>query len=292
MRILSALRLTAVFLCVLPLSGAFAEPMGSGTIQERLDHVERVIGNRALMDLLERIDNLQREIRELRGQIEVQGHALSRMKRSQRNYYLDLDKRLQQLEGGKAGSRTVVPRTSSPSGTETPLATGSDATGMREALLQPANPASHRTAGYGSTDFQPGTPDAGPGRGEDGDYQAAFDLLRKKAYAQAIASLKRFLEQYPHSRYVEDAQYWLGEAYYITRQFEPALDIFRKLPREYPNSPKISDALLKIGYVQDELNQKAEAEQTLTNLIEQYPTSTQAHLAQKRLQKIRGKKAP
>nr|VFJ62237.1 MAG: tol-pal system protein YbgF [Candidatus Kentron sp. FW]VFJ67269.1 MAG: tol-pal system protein YbgF [Candidatus Kentron sp. FW] len=286
MRTLSTLRLTAVFLCVLPLSGVSAGQIGSGTIQERLDHVERVIGNRALMDLLDRIDNLQQEVRELRGQIEVQGHALSRVKQSQRNYYLDLDKRLQQLEGGKAGSKTVVPRTFSPYGTETPLTPGSDATGMREALRQPA---SRQTAGYEPTDFQPEVADAGPGQGEDGDYQAAFDLLRKKAYARAIASLKRFLEQYPHSRYVEDAQYWLGEAYYITRQFEPALDTFRKLPREYPNSPKISDALLKIGYVQDELNQKAEAEQTLTNLIEQYPTSTQAHLAKKRLQKIRGK---
>ena len=244
--------------------------MDSDTIEERLDHVERVIGSRALMDLLKRVDDLQREIQELRGQVEVQAHALSRIKQSQRNYYLDLDKRLQQVGVAATEAASRLP------GASIPPAVESDAASVREKPLQ------------GLKKTAPSGIESSLDR-EQVAYQKAFDLLKKKRYAEAITSLKAFLERYSGGQYAENAQYWLGETYYIMRQFKPSLNVFQRLLREYPTSSKINDALLKIGYAQDELGHKAEAERTLGNLIKQSPDSTQAHLARKRLQKILGK---
>jgi len=289
-------RLAAAFLCVLPLIGVFSESVvGSGAILERPDHPERVVGSRVLMDLLGRVDDLQHEIRELRGQVEVQAHALSQMEQSQRNYYLDLDNRLRQVEVA-TGAGATSPRTFDVPSTKTPPSVESDAAGIAEKSVGIAEksvrtekPRNDSTVDDKPTNSKPGYIDATPNREQDTAYREAFDLLRRRSYAQAITALKAFQDLYPSSQYTEDVQYWLGEAYYVTRQFQLALGLFQKFPSQYPTSSKISDALLKIGYIQDELGRKTEAKRTFDNLIQQYPDSTQAHLARKRLQKIQGK---
>nr|VFK27367.1 MAG: tol-pal system protein YbgF [Candidatus Kentron sp. MB]VFK30303.1 MAG: tol-pal system protein YbgF [Candidatus Kentron sp. MB]VFK74282.1 MAG: tol-pal system protein YbgF [Candidatus Kentron sp. MB] len=275
-------RLTAAFLCVL-LFGVLVEPVvGSGAIQERLDQMERVMGSRALMDLLDRVDDMQREIRELRGQVEIQAHALSQIKKSQRNYYLDLDNRLRHVAKA-TGVETEAPIidtfTTHPSPTREPdVAT--PAAPPKKSVRQSVNDTPPDSQSD-RTNLQRADPYTDTG--QDAAYRKAFELLRRKSYGQATVALTAFLERYPNSQYAEDAQYWLGETYYVTRQFKPALSTFEKFLHRYPASAKTSDALLKIGYVQHELGQKAKAKRTFANLIQQYPGSTQAHLAQKRL---------
>ena len=95
-----------------------------------------------------------------------------------------------------------------------------------------------------------------------------------------------FLSAYPSGEYSDNAQYWLGEVYYVTRAFGAALEEFEKLVRTRPGSAKLSHALLKIGYIQDELGEKAAAVRTLTDLMERFPTTTAARLAQERLRQI------
>ncbi len=89
------------------------------------------------------------------------------------------------------------------------------------------------------------------------------------------------------SRLADNAQYWLGQANFMTRDFDAALTEFTKVVKGYPKSPKVSDALLKIGYIQYEKKQWAAARETLGNLVTRYPNSTASQLAKKRLDKIR-----
>nr|VFJ99852.1 MAG: tol-pal system protein YbgF [Candidatus Kentron sp. LFY] len=279
-----SIRLIVVLFCFVPICGVSAEPMSSGTVQERLDHVERVIGSRALTNLLERIDDLQREIQELRGQVEMQAYALSQTKQSQRDYYLDLNKRLQQLEVATGSGATISRFLGNPNA-KIPPAVEFDVTGVQEKSVRLEKPVNNQTVDH-FTNSQLGNTESYSNYAQNNAYEEAFGLLKKKHYSEAIISLKAFLDRYPHGQYVESAQYWLGEAYYVTQQFKPALSMFQKLLREYPTSLRINDALLKIGYIQGKLGQTTEAEQTLGNLIDQYPDSTQAHLARRYLQKI------
>nr|VFK78825.1 MAG: tol-pal system protein YbgF [Candidatus Kentron sp. SD] len=286
----ASIRLIAVFLCVFPQCGMPMEPVDSASVQERLDHVERVIGSRALTNLLGRVDDLQREIRVLRGQVEIQAHELSQIEKSQRSYYLDLDKRLQRVEA-TAGSRMTIPQTSNALGAKNPSSVVSNPSGAEKKSLIDSGKSiiNHRSVDneFARSQSEDVVLSSASDQGqEDTAYQKAFDLLKKKRYSEAVTWLKAFLDQYPRSQYVENAQYWLGEAYYVLRHFKLALSMFQKFLLGYPSSSKTNDVLLKIGYVQDELGQKTEAEQTLRNLIEQHPDSTQAHLARKRLQKI------
>ncbi len=86
-------------------------------------------------------------------------------------------------------------------------------------------------------------------------YQAAFGMLKDGQYDRAIAAFQKFLVAYPASSLAENAQYWLGEAYYVNKAFPDAQSAFQRVIDKYPQSRKRPDALLKIGYCQYELKQ-------------------------------------
>jgi len=115
------------------------------------------------------------------------------------------------------------------------------------------------------------------------DYQQAFNLLKQSLYEQAIKAFQEFLAVHPASEYADDAQYWLGEAQFVTRNFEPALGEYQKLVTGHPESPKVTQALLKIGYSLQELGRIAEARAALQDLIKRYPGTSAARLAEERL---------
>jgi TolA-binding protein len=62
------------------------------------------------------------------------------------------------------------------------------------------------------------------------------------------------------------------------------LEAFQKVPDQYRDSPKVPDALFKIGTVLDEQGQRERARDILNDLIDRYPKSSAAYLAEKRLQ--------
>jgi len=120
------------------------------------------------------------------------------------------------------------------------------------------------------------------------NYQAAFQLLREKQYAPAAAAFERFLVMFPESPLASNAQYWLGEAHYVTQAFDEALTAFRRVVDGYPGSPKVADALLKIGYVHYENENFADARSTLEQVQREYPDSAPARLAAQRLERMDG----
>ena len=92
----------------------------NAAIRARLENIEQLLANQGLLEMLQQLEALQGEINRLRGEIEVQNHALEQMKKRQRDLYTDVDRRMQQLEsplsltdptatGGSAGTGTGPP---------------------------------------------------------------------------------------------------------------------------------------------------------------------------------------
>jgi tol-pal system protein YbgF len=121
---------------------------------------------------------------------------------------------------------------------------------------------------------------------EKSNYQAAFDLLKDSHYDQAIAAFQNFLTSYPTSQLADNAQYWLGEAYYVNKSFVEALAAFQRVVDNFPGSRKLPDALLKIGYCHYELKQLPQAHEVLSRVATTYPDLPAGHLAQQRLEKM------
>jgi tol-pal system protein YbgF len=126
----------------------------------------------------------------------------------------------------------------------------------------------------------------GAGAGDQADYDAAFGLLKESRYDQARAGFEGFLKQYADSPLRDNAQFWLGETYYVTRQFKPALAEFERLVKSYPDSNKLADGWLRIGYCQYELGQFAAARKALEAVVARFPGEEAAKSAAARLKKM------
>lgn len=222
-------------------------------LEERLEALENrpAVSDQVttqVLELMQRVETLEREIRELRGEVERLNHDMDAVGRRQRELYLDLDRRLQNFETG-SGRPSPTPAAS-------------------------ADPSSPPVAVTGSGD-------------ERGEYDAAFRMLQEGRYPAAIAAFKDHLERYPDGRLADNAQYWLGEAYYVTRDYRMALAEFGAVIERHPQSQKVPDASLKIGYVHYELQEWDEARRVLTDVASRAAGTTIARLAEQRLQRMR-----
>lgn len=231
------------------------------SVEQRVARLERLVNSQALVEILEQLQRLQKELQELRGDAELHSHALQQLKDRQRELYLDIDRRLRRLESGTEGT----------------------VTGARNELAQDGALGPQQ-----SLPLTGGSVSSPVPAQEQERYQAAFNLLKEGEYDKAIESLTAFLEAYPGGAYADNAQYWLGEAYYVTRQYDAALQAFDKLGEAHPNSPKVSHAELKKGYIYYELGQSAEAGRILRSLVERHPNTAVGRLAQERLERIKG----
>jgi tol-pal system protein YbgF len=97
-------------------------------------------------------------------------------------------------------------------------------------------------------------------------------------------SLRTFLKTYPRNDYADNAQYWLGEAYYAQKDYQHALVEFRATIETYPRGNKVPDALLKVGYCYQALGQTEKARAVLEQVVNLYPKTEPAALAAKRLE--------
>jgi tol-pal system protein YbgF len=85
-----------------------------------------------------------------------------------------------------------------------------------------------------------------PGAPKD-QYDYAFDLLKRAEYAQAEQALRQFVTSYPSDPLAGNAQYWLGETFYVRNNYSEAAAQFLKGYQTYPQSPKAADNLFKLG---------------------------------------------
>lgn len=254
---------------------------------ERLDRIERQLEGRGLIDLLNQLEKLQGDVQQLRGEIEVQNHQLEEMQRRQKDLYLDIDRRLRQLEPEQPADAAGV----------APIPGGADVSAPPAYQAPPTYefPPSYETPSPAAEPPVTVPPPVAPAPAatpantaeQQAEYEKALAILREGRYVEAATAFNRFLEKYPGSAYSDNAYYWLGETYYVTRDFDRSLAAFKQLVGAYPMSPKVPGARLKIGYIHYEQKDWAAARQELGSLVTGYPGSTEARLADDRLQRMK-----
>ena len=246
------------------LSGCASTPPDEDPVQiklkdldTRLARIERVMANQSLLEVSNQLEALRGDVRAMHNDVDQLNNALDSGRKQQRDMYADLDQRLKNLESRGAGASS--------------------------ASAAPAVGASAAAAA--------GTTPADSSSGEDkGAYQAAFNLLKDGQYDRAIAAFQKFLATYPDSSLADNAQYWLGEAYYVNRSFPEAQSAFQRMVDKYPQSRKLADALLKIGYCRYELKQWESARAVLGQVVARFTDTPAARLAQQRLDKMTAEK--
>jgi len=115
-------------------------------------------------------------------------------------------------------------------------------------------------------------------------YQSAVDLvLVNKEYDQAISAFKTFVVSYPKSTYVANSQYWLGQLLYKQGKRKEARAAFLIVTEQFSDSSKRPDALFKLGIIDEYLGDTASANAFYKKVLKEYPDSSAAGLAEKRL---------
>ena len=244
----------------LGLAGVAHAQSSTPAFQNNSSEAQRKAGNnQATAELFYMIQQLQREVRDLRGQVEEHQHQIGRLQQQGRDRYVDLDQRILEL------SKAVE---SGASAAQQPTAAGASADSGR---LTPARV-------YRSPEPE-----------EQKTYNDIIDLIRnKKDYDTAITRLYEFVDTYPEGDLTVNAYYWLGEVYLAKPQLEQARQAFTIVATRYSDHRKAPDAVYKLGVTLDRLGEKDEARRRMSSVVEQYPDSGAAELAQKYLDSAQG----
>lgn len=105
-------------------------------------------------------------------------------------------------------------------------------------------------------------------------YNDAYNLLKQLKYEQAEVALQDFLQKYPDHELAGNAQYWLGETYYVRGLYEQAAVAFATGFKKYKKSTKGADNLLKLGLSMQQLGKEKEACTAFKNLKKEFPKAS------------------
>jgi len=257
--------LLPAFLVLFSVSSMAANPP---SIDQRLQRLERLLDNQNLIEMFTTIQALKSEVSTLRGEIDLLNHEIDRLKKQQKDIYLDLDQRILQVGQNVSNLRssTIAP-----------------APGMLPGGDIGADAESEATSDEATTSVE----DEQNVFSEQKDYEAALGVLKSGQYEDAIQSFQIFLISHPESVYAANAQYWMAEAFYVLKEYKSAITHFQKVISAYPDSRKVPDAHLKIGFSFYELKEWSSAVKALEQVISGFSTSTAARLAERRLEKMK-----
>lgn len=98
--------LVSLFSCAI--STTVFAAANAASVEDRLNRLERLVNSKGLVDVMVRVENLQSELQRLVGEIELQKHTLDEIKKRQRDLYLDIDRRILQIERRSGSSSTAT----------------------------------------------------------------------------------------------------------------------------------------------------------------------------------------
>ena len=224
----------------------------------------------SLWELYSQLEMLQEEMQQLRGVIENQRHHIESLTRKQKEHYIDLDHRIGLLNktvssGGTASVRSNNSYEMTPSGVVVPPLNTSDSSTVarRSAPMVPTEDEKNR-------------------------YNSAIALVRAKKLNQSEEAFRLYLNDYPNSIYTANAHYWLGEIYLAlpSVDYDKARMHFETVTTQYPKHSKASACLYKLGVLHHRQGDVEKAKSLFHRVINSYPESSAAGLAQKSLNRI------
>jgi tol-pal system protein YbgF len=125
------------------------------------------------------------------------------------------------------------------------------------------------------TQITPGNPDQ--------LFAAAYGDYSRGNYDLAISEFRQYVETFPSSEMADNAQYWIGEAYYAKKQYPEAIAEYDKVVTLFPKGDKVPAARYKKAMVLNESGQTDAARAEFQALIKLYPKSNEAVLAKQQI---------
>jgi tol-pal system protein YbgF len=209
------------------------------------------ISNSARLDV--KLSQLEEQMRRMEGTIEQLSFENKQLKAQLDKSNSDTQYRLQQLEKGPAAAAQPAP-------VSAPRDNGDG--------MQPVQPANNDN--YDGTASAPPQAQSEQFANSRDHYNHAFRLMQQAKYADAGNSFAAFTHRYPHDPLIGNGFYWLGETYYVRREYMQAADNFRQGYEAMPSGPKAADNLLKLAMSLDAMKKDKEACVVLHQVVSKY----------------------
>lgn len=240
-----------------------------------------------VIELMGRVDQLQREVQQLTGRVEEQGNQINELKKQLATVSADADERLRTVEtrGGVSSPASEAAGTPPPTETQSaPLPTPEASTPAPVPAPSVAEPVAKPAP---TTLPAPPKQEIKASGGEKQAYQQAYSSLRSGKTDQSIEQFKGYISQYPNGAYTDIAHYWLGEAYRVKPDANAARQSYNTVLEKFPNSTKVAESLLKLGYIEIDEKNNDKAREYLTRVTREFANTPAAHSAQKKLEQLK-----
>ncbi|WP_017388221.1 YbgF trimerization domain-containing protein [Acinetobacter calcoaceticus] len=229
-------------------------------------------------ELMQKNQQLENDIRTLRGQLEEQSNDIEQLKKDLSNRYTDLDQRLELL------NQKVDPESApsdNPANSDTP-ATASTETSTADNKVVNATPTSSPSTTpppQPEASQPPAQNQSNPVELEKAAYTVALDAYKQGGAKKAIAPMQNFIKNHPNSVYTGNAYFWLAEFNLATDpvNYNEAKKNYNVVATQYPNSSKAPRALYQLYSIAKDVDKNtASANQYKTKILSQYPKSEEA----------------
>ena len=253
-----------------------------------------------LLHILNQLNEIKAELKLLRNSVEEMEFENQNTQRRQSDLFLDIDRRLTELESIPIADLKQVASLQDGQKTdvEVGLDTGAGATqvsvipdGTMQASdeMVTGNPDQTETTIPGeetqNTDMQ--TDDTNVVSVAEQDlYDRAIEQLKQSRYEEAINDFRQLAQTWPTSRLADNAYFWMSEALYLNREYEQALTGFKAIVENYPDSDRLPDAMLKIGYIYYDVGEYGNAANTFRSVLKRFSNHPVSVSAQTRLRRI------
>lgn len=150
--------------------------------------------------------------------------------------------------------------------------------------LPPGDPGMPPPAGVPGT-TPPATPQAplNPGISPQRMYDTAWADYAAGQWALAIQGFESYIKNFPKSPMADDAQFNIGQSYYLDNKYQEAIAAFEKVTANYPGTNAVPDAWYKIGLAYGQLGKQDKAREAFQTVIKEFPDSDAARLAKQQL---------
>ena len=217
--------------------------------------------------LIQKNQQLETELRTLRGKIEELENANEKLNHELNNRYTDLDQRLELLQEKIDASETDESTEATPSESQEDNQQGTPPSVVTPKLPNPTLPA----IGVQETNYDNELDRAA--------YTIALEAYKQGGAAKALDPMRNFIRNHPNSVYISNAYFWMGEFYLAIEpvNYKRAQANYAEVVNRYPQSAKAATALYRLYSMAKNVNQNPELAQTYATMLKNnYANSEEA----------------
>lgn len=120
----------------------------------------------------------------------------------------------------------------------------------------------------------------------DTQYQKAYESLITQNYDDAKNLFEEFINQNESHELAGSANYWLGEIFFLQKEYTEAALVFAEGYQKYPDGNKTPDTLYKLAISLNKLGKAEDSCFTLNELVNKFSTNRLVKKAEKEIIKL------